>query len=127
MSLPVEDKSVAEWKKSAHHGAKEWVSERLTSIILIPLVIWAVGWGVQLSHAGYDAALAFARRPLHAGLIGVLALVSCWHMYMGLKVVIDDYVAKPALNGVFSFLAFALSAGLFLATAAALYLVNQGT
>lgn len=123
---PLGDKSVADWKKSSHHGAKEWIYERLTSIILVPLVLWALWSAACISGRGYEAAYAFVRSPLNAGLIGLLAFVTVWHMYMGLKVIIDDYIGKPATRGIITFLAFAFSAGLFLATAVALYLVNQG-
>jgi succinate dehydrogenase / fumarate reductase, membrane anchor subunit len=121
----LKQKSAKDWKKSDHHGAREWIAERLTSIILVPLTVWALWSAISISGGGYPAAIAFVRTPLHSGLIGVLAAISVWHMYMGLKAIIDDYFAG-AMRGFLTFLSFALSAGIFIATAVALYLVNQG-
>jgi succinate dehydrogenase / fumarate reductase, membrane anchor subunit len=121
----LKEKSAKDWKKSVHHGAKEWLSERLTSLILVPLTLWALWSAASIAGGGYEAALAFVRTPVHSGLIGVLAAISVWHMHMGLKAVIDDYFAG-ATRTITTFLSFALSAGIFVATAVALYLANQG-
>jgi succinate dehydrogenase / fumarate reductase, membrane anchor subunit len=121
----LKEKSAKDWKKSAHHGAKEWLSERLTSLILVPLTLWALWSAASIAGGGYEAALAFVRTPVHSGLIGVLAAISVWHMHMGLKAVIDDYFAG-AVRTLCTFASFALSAGIFIATAVALYLANQG-
>lgn len=93
------ERSSKDWKKSVKHGAGEWLAERGTSVALIPLVLWAVFSGIGLSGQGYDAALAFVRVPLNAGLITLLFLISGWHMFMGLKVIIDDYIGKPGTRG----------------------------
>ncbi len=82
-------------KVSERHGAGEWTAERLSSLILIPLTLWGLWSGFTMSGAGYDAALAWFRAPVNAVLLGVTLLVSLWHMQMGLKVIVDDYIHKP--------------------------------
>jgi len=88
-----------DWKKSSKHGAGEWLAERFTSVILIPLVLWAAINAYSLAGKGYDAALAFIKSPLNAALAGVLFVIVAWHQFMGLKAVIDDYVGKPGARG----------------------------
>lgn len=83
-------------KVSERHGAGEWVQERLSSLILVPLTLWGLWSGGVLSGAGYDGALAWFRSPLNTILLAVTLLVSLWHMNMGLKVMIDDYIHRPA-------------------------------
>ena len=118
-------KSVKSWKKSEHHGAGEWLAERGTSLVLIPLTLWAAYAAYSIAGGGFDAAVAFARMPLNAGLIGLTMLISVWHMYMGVKVIIDDYLAGP-MRGFSIFLTFLLSAALVIATGYALFVLHQG-
>lgn len=82
-------------KVSDRHGAGEWTAERLSSLILVPLTLWGLWSGYMLSGAGYDAALGWFRSPVNAVLLAVTLLVSLWHMQMGLKVIVDDYIHKP--------------------------------
>ncbi|MDC7676903.1 succinate dehydrogenase, hydrophobic membrane anchor protein [Asticcacaulis machinosus] len=93
------ERSAKDWKKSHKHGAGEWLAERGTSLILLPLTLWAVWSGYQLAGQGVDAALAFAKTPLNAGLIAAIFVVSGWHMFMGLKVIVDDYIGKDGTRG----------------------------
>ena len=82
-------------KVSDRHGAGEWTAERLSSAILVPLTLWGLWSGFALSGGGYDGALAWFGSPVNAVLLAVTLLVSVWHMQMGLKVIIDDYIHKP--------------------------------
>ncbi len=118
-------KSVKSWKVSEHHGALEWLAERGTSLVMLPLVFWALYSATQIAGKGFDTALAFVKTPLNAGLIGLLVIMAVWHMYMGLKVIIDDYLAGP-MRGFLIFLVFLLSAVLLVASLGALYFVHQG-
>ena len=105
-------------KVSERHGAGEWTAERLSSLILVPLTLWGLWSGFTLSGAGYDGALDWFRSPVNAVLLLVTLVVSIWHMQMGLKVIVDDYIHKPgsrtailALIGLFCLLLAA--AGVF--------------
>jgi succinate dehydrogenase / fumarate reductase membrane anchor subunit len=82
-------------KVSERHGAGEWVQERLSSLILVPLTLWGLWSGWNLAGSGYDGALAWFRSPVNATLLVVTLLVSLWHLNMGLKVIVDDYIHKP--------------------------------
>jgi succinate dehydrogenase / fumarate reductase membrane anchor subunit len=82
---------------SAKHGVGHWISERVTSVALAPLVIWAVYSGLVLAAAGYADAVAWVRSPVNAVLAVLLLAVSFWHMHAGMRVIIEDYV-HTALN-----------------------------
>ena len=82
-------------KVSERHGAGEWVQERLSSLILVPLTLWGLWSGWTLSGAGYDGALEWFRSPINAGLLIVTLVISLWHMNLGLTVIIDDYIHRP--------------------------------
>lgn len=117
------ERSARDWKSSAKHGAGEWLAERGTSLALIPLVLWAVFSGIGLAGQGQEAALSFVRAPLNAALIAILFLVSGWHMFMGLKVIIDDYVAKPGTRGLLNLVNLLFTLGVVVAALGGLYLV----
>ena len=77
---------------SAKHGAGHWMSERITSIALVPLSLWAVCAGLSLSRVGYDGAAAWLHQPLNAVLSALLIAVGFQHMHAGLRVVVEDYI-----------------------------------
>ncbi len=80
---------------SAHEGVARFISERATSVALVPLSLWAVYAGLMLSHGGYAGAVAFLQSPVNAVLASLTVFVSCLHMKMGLQVIIEDYIHLP--------------------------------
>ena len=42
---------------AAKHGVGHWISERVTAVALIPLVIWAVFAGLRLAATDYYGAV----------------------------------------------------------------------
>ena len=82
-------------KVSERHGAGEWKAERLSSLILVPLTIWGL-W----SAATLAGALIWFQSPVNAGLLALTLVASLWHMNLGLKVIVDDYIHKPSTRGV---------------------------
>ena len=83
-------------KVSEREGAGEWKAERLSSLVLIPLALWGLWSAWTLSGAGYDGALGWFRSPVNATVLAATLLISVWHMNMGLKVIVDDYIHKPS-------------------------------
>lgn len=86
-------------KVSEHHGAGEWKAERLSSLILAPLTLWGLWSAAQLAGGGYDGALIWFQSPVNAVLLALTLLASLWHMNLGLKVIVDDYIHKPGTRG----------------------------
>lgn len=80
---------------AAGHGAGHWISERVTSIALVPLTLWAVFAALRLAPYDFESALAWVHRPLNAVLLVLLFAVSFLHMHAGLRVVVEDYIEKP--------------------------------
>jgi succinate dehydrogenase / fumarate reductase membrane anchor subunit len=80
---------------SAKHGVGGFIVERVTSIALIPLVLWAVYSGLYLSVQQYAGAVIWLRSPLNAVLLGLLIVVGFWHMHVGVRVIVEDYIHKP--------------------------------
>ena len=85
---------------SAKHGVAAFVAERVTAIALAPLVIWGIWSAIVVARGGYEGAIAWLGSPVNAVLLVLTLIVGFWHMQIGLRVVIEDYVDKPLAKSV---------------------------
>ena len=82
---------------SAHHGSGAWLAERMTSIALIPLGLWAVYSVLNLATAGYAGAVEWLQSPVNVVLILLTLAISFHHMHLGMRVILEDYIEhKPS-------------------------------
>ena len=82
---------------SAKEGVHRFIGERATSIALVPLTLWAVYAVLQVAPLGYPGAVEFLQSPVNATLAVLLIAVSCAHMEMGMRVIVEDYIEhKPS-------------------------------
>jgi len=84
--------AVARGLGSASDGLGHWWKQRLTSIALVPLVIWFVVSMIGL--AGQDRAhvLDWLHSPLHSLVFSLFLIVSLYHANLGLQKIYEDYV-----------------------------------
>jgi succinate dehydrogenase / fumarate reductase, membrane anchor subunit len=71
-----------------HH----WWWQRITAVVLIPLSLWFAASLIAMVGAGHAAAAAWVGSPGVAFLLVVFILALCYHGYLGVEVVMDDYV-----------------------------------
>jgi len=109
-------------KVSERHGAGEWTAERLSSLILIPLVLWGLWGAATVAGAGYDGARTWVASPVNAALLAATLLISLWHANMGLKVIVDDYIHRPSSRSLL--LGFIAVLCLVLAAASVFFIVR---
>ena len=82
----------------AARARRHWWLERSSAAALAPLSVWFV---YALAGQDLERAAGFAawlRRPGEAVLLALFLLVSLHHAWLGLTVIVDDYVAAPARN-----------------------------
>ena len=120
------DRKKVEGLGGAHHGAGLWVRERISSLLLVFLGVWGLWAVTQFLGDGYDGAAAWLRTPVNAGLLLLLIWVALYHMNVGLRVVIEDYVHKPFGKGALLFINFFLCLLLGVAAAFAILKVAFG-
>ncbi len=77
---------------AAHLGAQDNWRMRLTSLALIPLSLAFVVLMLTLLHKDYNAARAQMGEPLPAVLMLLFVLTGVYHMELGMRSVIVDYV-----------------------------------
>jgi succinate dehydrogenase / fumarate reductase membrane anchor subunit len=80
---------------SAKSGVGRFIGERVTSVALVFLVLWAVASALGLASGGYDGAVHWLGSPVNAVLLLLLAVVGFYHMRVGMTVIVEDYIHKP--------------------------------
>jgi succinate dehydrogenase / fumarate reductase membrane anchor subunit len=80
---------------SAKHGVGHFIYQRVTAVLMVPLVLWAVWAVLTLAKTDYQGALAWMSSPVNAVLTTVLTILAFWHMSIGMQVVVEDYIHKP--------------------------------
>ena len=80
----------------AKKGTEHFWLQRVTALANIPLTLFLVG--ALVVHAGADHATmaAFLGNPVVGVVMLLLVLSTCWHMRLGLQVVIEDYIHGEA-------------------------------
>jgi len=79
---------------SAKHGVGGFITERVTAIALVPLTLWGVWSAILVARGGYEDAIAWITSPVNAVLLAVTLVVGFWHMQVGMRVIIEDYIEK---------------------------------
>jgi succinate dehydrogenase / fumarate reductase membrane anchor subunit len=96
---------------SAGDGTSHWWVQRVTAIALIPLTLWFVISILGKPLQDYPAMLAWLAQPWVAVFTILLSITLAWHSWLGVQVVIEDYVhgkgAKTLLLLLSTFLHFA--------------------
>ncbi len=76
----------------AREGVHTWIAERVSAIALVPLSLWAVFAVLRVAPLGYEQAILWMQMPINTILAVLFAALSFYHMGMGLRVVIEDYI-----------------------------------
>lgn len=83
---------------TAKDGTSHWWGQRLTAIALLFLGLWFAVCLATMPGFSYEEAVSFIGRPANSVLLLLLSLTLAWHSYLGLQVVIEDYVHAPGLK-----------------------------
>jgi succinate dehydrogenase / fumarate reductase membrane anchor subunit len=77
-----------------------FIAQRVSAVALVFLGLWfAVSIG-GLHSSSHEIAVAFVAKPLNAVLLALMCVTLAYHSFLGVQVVIDDYVHAPRLNSV---------------------------
>ena len=77
---------------STKSGTEDWWNQRVTSVALVPLSVFVIVLMVSLIGADHATVVERVGHPLVAtGLILTLIAIA-WHMQLGMRVIIEDYI-----------------------------------
>ena len=77
---------------SAREGAEHWWHERLSSVATFLLFAWLIASLLRLPDFGYATIGEWLRDPFAAVPMLLLIAATFWHLKMGLRVIVEDYV-----------------------------------
>jgi succinate dehydrogenase / fumarate reductase membrane anchor subunit len=83
---------------SAREGTGHWWSQRMTAIALAPLSLWFLWFVATLPGSDQTTVGTALGHPLNALLMLAFVVSLFYHAYLGLQVVIEDYVHPRALE-----------------------------
>lgn len=81
---------------SAKKGTHHFFMQRVTALANIPLTLFLVFALIVHAGADYTTMTAFLGNPLVGVVMLLLIISACYHMKLGLQVVIEDYVHGEA-------------------------------
>jgi len=99
---------------SAKSGTGHWWAQRLSAVALLPLGLWFIFALASRGDLSRAAWLAFIALPWHAVALALFLLALLYHSYLGVQVVVEDYVHDRPLK-----VATLIMSGFVHATAAA--------
>ena len=77
---------------SAKEGPSHWWSQRVTAVALVPLGLWFVLALPGLDLGAHAELVAWIRDPLTAVLLCLFVGCVTYHSWLGIQVVVEDYV-----------------------------------
>ena len=83
---------------TARGAAEHWWVQRLTAVSLVPLGLWFAIALLRLPDFSYATVINWAQRPLTSILLILTVLAIGYHSYLGVQVVIEDYVHAKGLK-----------------------------
>ena len=102
---------------SAKHGVGHFIGQRVSAVALLGLTLWGVWSALTVASGGYDGARLWLASPVNAVLVCFLVIVGFYHANLGMRTVIEDYIARKVT------LAALMIVNLFLAAGGALLAV----
>lgn len=82
---------------SARSGLGAWVAERMTAMALVPLAIWFIVSVISLEGTTRAGVIEWLHAPVPLVLLLCLIVATFWHMELGLRVVVEDYVQNEPI------------------------------
>ena len=83
---------------SAKDGTEHWLAQRISAAALVLLGLWFSGSLAGLNRFSHASMTAFIAEPLNAVLLSLLCATLAYHSYLGIQVVIEDYVHREGLK-----------------------------
>ncbi|MFH5924199.1 succinate dehydrogenase, hydrophobic membrane anchor protein [Roseomonas xinghualingensis] len=77
---------------SAKSGTHHWWMQRVTSLAMLPLMIWFAFSIASKAGAPWEVVAEWIGRPFNAVLLVAMIALGFYHTASGLQVVVEDYI-----------------------------------
>lgn len=109
---------------TAKDGTSHWWGQRVSGVAMALLGLWFAASLACMPGFAYADAVAFIGQPLNAVLLTLLVVTMAYHSWLGVQVVIEDYVHGHGLK--VASLIISRFAHVFLAVAAVFAILKLG-
>lgn len=79
---------------SAKSGAHHWIAQRISAIALFPLGLWFIYSFIILVAAPYEYVRQWLTSPWTTACSILFIFCMLYHGYLGLKVILEDYIPQ---------------------------------
>ncbi|MBT8101027.1 MAG: succinate dehydrogenase, hydrophobic membrane anchor protein [Gammaproteobacteria bacterium] len=83
---------------TAKDGTEHWWAQRVTAVALLLLGVWFLLSLAKAESLRYADVVILVGRPVNSVLMILLCATLAYHSYLGIQVVIEDYVHAPGLK-----------------------------
>lgn len=80
------------------NGTGHFVAQRVTAIMLVLLGLWFAFSLTTMTDFSHDEVVTAIDRIINRMLLLLLIVTTAYHSYLGIQVVIEDYVHAAGLN-----------------------------
>ena len=90
-------------------ASRKWIFQRISAIIVAPLIIWFLISLISLSTGDYNSVVIFFSKPLFLSLTIILLIVGFFHAKIGLSEIFEDYINNEKIKNVANLFTLLLS------------------
>jgi len=90
-------------------ASRKWIFQRVSALIVVPLIIWFLISLISLSTGDYNSVINFFSKPLFLFLTIILLVSGFFHAKIGLSEIFEDYIQDEKIKNVANLLTFLLS------------------
>ena len=87
-------KNIISAATSAKNGTGHFIWQRLSALLLIPLVIWFCLSIAFLPDSSYATAISWLSSPFNALLMIVIFISGFYHGALGVQTILEDYISS---------------------------------
>ncbi len=83
---------------TAKDGTEHFWTQRVSAVALLFLGLWFIIAVVINNNLAYGNLIEFIAAPLNGILLSVLSVVVAFHSYLGIQVIVEDYVHSSGIK-----------------------------
>ncbi len=91
-------KSLISAATSAKNGTGHFIWQRLSALVLIPLVLWFCLSIAFLPDASYATTINWLSSPFNAVLMTVVLIAGFYHGALGMQTIFEDYISSESIR-----------------------------
>jgi len=84
--------------KQGHKGSGHFLHQKLSAMILIPIVLWFCFSIAIMPSMDYEQIVSWLKSPYNDVLLTITFITGFYHLQLGLQMIIEDYVSNNTLQ-----------------------------